>query len=116
MPPQIVCCSTRHIARIPSASRGRIGGIGPSGATADVGALASGAADDDAAGAPPPPPIAATALWHDADSFAELPFRHCSAAAPPGCTPEQFAMKSDRQAARMAAFCASLGGTGDAGL
>ncbi len=82
---------------------------------AGVGVLAPGAADDDAAGALPPPPIAATALWQDPDSFAELPCRHCSAAAPPGGTPEQLAMKSDRQAAPMAAFSASLGGrAGDA--
>ena len=118
MLPQIVCCSARHIARMPSASRGRIGGIGPSGATAGVGVLAPGAAEDGAADAEPapPPPIAATALRQDADSFAALLCRHCSAAEPPGCTPEQFAMKSDRQAARMAAFWASLGGDGDAAL
>src|SRR5271167_2443992 len=82
------------MARMPSASRGRIGGIGPSGATAGVGVLAAGAPDDAATGAPPPA-IAATALWQDADSLAELLSRHCRAAAPPGWTPPQLAMKSD---------------------
>ncbi len=56
------CCSARHIATIRSASRGSIGGIGPSGATVELGALAAGAppeADGAAAGAPP---MAATAL------------------------------------------------------
>jgi hypothetical protein len=28
---------------------------------------------------------------------------------PPGCTPEQFAMKSERQLARMALVCADVG-------
>src|SRR5215469_13382471 len=108
-PPHKLCCSGRHIAKMRSASRGSIGGIGPSGATAGVGVLAGGTpAEDDTAGVAAPPPIAATALWHAAESFAAWLLRHCSASAPPGWTPEQFAMKSERQAARMADFCASL--------
>jgi len=107
------CCSGRHIARMRSASRGSIGGIGPSGATAGVGPLAAGAPAEDAAadgeGEVAPPPTAATALWHAAVSLAAWLLRHCSASMPPGCTPEQFAMKSERQAARMADFCASVG-------
>src|SRR5262249_14695294 len=35
--------------------------------------------------------------------------KHLSAAGPPGCTPEQCAMKSDRHAARMALSCSLLG-------
>ena len=36
--------------------------------------------------------IAFTALWHDDDSLLMLRWRHCSASAPPGVTPEQFDM------------------------
>jgi hypothetical protein len=45
-----------------------------------------------------------TAVLHDPDSFARLRLRHSSASLPPGWTPEQFAMKSDRQEARIAAI------------
>jgi len=38
-----------------------------------------------------------------------LRWRHCSASAPPGVTPEQFAMKSERQFERIASRCASVG-------
>src|SRR5262249_58204967 len=51
----------------------------------------------------------ATAFRHGAESRVEFLCRHCSAAAPPGCTPEQCAMKSDRQAARMALSWWELG-------
>ena len=98
--------STPQICTIASASRGRSIGIGPIGATA--GAAAAAGAPDGAA-APPPPPMAATALRHAAESCASLRLRHCSASAPPGCTPEQRDMKSDRHAARTAAFCSAVG-------
>lgn len=93
-------------------------GFGVSGATAGAvlpaGADAVGA--EAAAGAPlgAPAPIAATALLHDGESLAELRCRHCSASAPPGCTPAQFDMKSERQDERMAAVCASVGLAGAA--
>jgi hypothetical protein len=103
--------STPQICTIASASRGRSIGIGPSGATA--GAAAAAGAPDGAA-APAPPPIAATALRHAAESCASLRLRHCNASAPPGCTPEQWDMKSERHAARMAAFCCAVGPAGAA--
>ncbi len=105
--------STPQICTIASASRGRSIGIGPMGATAGA-AAAAGAPDGAAAPAPPPPPIAATALRHAADSCASLRLRHCNASAPPGCTPEQCDMKSDRHDARMAAFCCAVGFAGAA--
>jgi hypothetical protein len=106
VPAHSVLASARQICRIASASRGRIIGIGPIGA-APGGAAAAGAP---ASGAVPPPPMAATALWHRRERLAALRCRHCNASLPPGCTPEQCAMKSDRHAARMAAFCCSVGG------
>ena len=83
-----------------------------------MGAPAAGAA---ASAAPlllpalPPPLMAATALWQADDNLAEWLCRHCKAAAPPGWTPEQLAMKSERQAARIADFCASVGCAGAVG-
>ena len=99
--------STPQICTIASASRGRSIGIGPIGATA--GAAVAAGAPDGAAAAPAPPPIAATALRHAAESCASLRLRHCKASAPPGCTPAQCDMKSDRHDARTAAFCCSVG-------
>ena len=104
--------STPQICTIASASRGRSIGIGPSGATA--GATVAGGAPDGAAAAPGPPPIAATALRHAAESCVSLRLRHCNASAPPGCTPEQWDMKSDRHDARTAAFCCAVGAAGAA--
>jgi hypothetical protein len=52
---------------------------------------------------------APTALAHGADNCAALRSRHCSASRPPGCTPEQCVMKSDRQACRIAAISSGLG-------
>jgi hypothetical protein len=52
---------------------------------------------------------ALTALRHAGDSFASLLTRHIKAALVPGSTPEQFAVKSARQAERMAARCSSVG-------
>jgi hypothetical protein len=60
----------------------------------------------------PFPPTAASVLRQPADSWAALLCRHCSAAAPPGCTPEQWEMKSERHAARMALFCWDVGVAG----
>jgi len=63
------------------------------------------------------------ALLHAADNCAALFWRHCSASRPPGCTPEQCDMKSERQACRIVVICSGLGccatdgyniGTGDA--
>jgi hypothetical protein len=48
--------------------------------------------------------IALTAVLHDPESLARLRLRHSSASLPPGVTPEQFAMKSERQEARIAAI------------
>jgi hypothetical protein len=53
--------------------------------------------------------IALTALRQGADNFGSLRTRHSSASLPPGCTPAQLAMKSDRQAARTASRCAWVG-------
>ena len=52
--------------------------------------------------------IALTADRQGVDNFASLPTRHFKAALVPGCTSEQFATKSERQAARMAARCSSV--------
>jgi hypothetical protein len=43
------------------------------------------------------------------DNFATLRSRQASASAPPGCTPEQFAMKSSPQALRIADRCSGVG-------
>ena len=48
--------------------------------------------------------IALTAVLHDPESLARLRLRHSSASLPPGVTPKQFAMKSERQEARIAAI------------
>src|SRR5262245_13261212 len=53
--------------------------------------------------------MAASAVWHGAETRAAFCCKHLSAAGPPGCTPEQCAMKSDRHAARMALSCSLLG-------
>ncbi len=53
--------------------------------------------------------MALTALLHPPDSLATLRLRHSKASAPPGVTPEQFAMKSDRQFERMALVCSGVG-------
>src|SRR3984957_14369806 len=50
-----------------------------------------------------------TAAWQDGESLASLRSRHSNASLPPGWTPEQLAMKSERQAARMASRWASVG-------
>jgi hypothetical protein len=53
--------------------------------------------------------IASTALRQGADSFDWLRKRHSRASLPPGCTLEQFDMKSERQEARTASRCAWVG-------
>jgi hypothetical protein len=53
--------------------------------------------------------IAATALRHAGESFAELRCRHRKASAPPGVTPEQSDMKSDRHDERIAFCCSAVG-------
>ncbi|HET6197229.1 MAG TPA: hypothetical protein VFE12_15820 [Acetobacteraceae bacterium] len=50
-----------------------------------------------------------TAVRHAGDSFASLLTRHIKAALVPGSTLEQFAVKSARQAERIAARCSSVG-------
>jgi hypothetical protein len=68
------------------------------------------------AGPPPSPPgggappaMAATARRHEVERCDEFSCRHCTASAPPGCTPWQRAMKSDRHAVRTALTCSGLG-------
>ena len=48
-----------------------------------------------------------TADWHAAETWETFFRRHCSASRPPGVTPEQRDMKSERQDERIA-FCCSL--------
>ena len=62
------------------------------------GGAAAGVADG-AAGAGM---TALTAVLQAPESLPMLRLRHSKASAPPGCTPEQFAMKSERQDARIA--------------
>jgi hypothetical protein len=81
-------------------------GIGASGATVGDVAFSDGIADG---AADAPPVMAATALLHGGESCAALRWRHCNAAAPPGCTPEQCDTKSERQAARIALVCRAVG-------
>ncbi|HWX85744.1 MAG TPA: hypothetical protein VNZ48_19260 [Xanthobacteraceae bacterium] len=50
-----------------------------------------------------------TAVRQEAESLASLRNRHSNASLPSGCTLEQLAMKSERQAARMASRWAWLG-------
>jgi hypothetical protein len=45
---------------------------------------------------------ALTAVLQAPESLPMLRLRHSKASAPPGCTPEQFVMKSERQDARIA--------------
>jgi hypothetical protein len=72
------------------------------GVTAADGAGAAGAAA--VAGGAGAGVMALTAVLQDPDRLARLRLRHSSASLPPGVTPEQFAMKSERQEARIAAI------------
>jgi hypothetical protein len=78
-------------------------GEGAEAAGAGGGAAAAGAA---AAGAGV---IALTAVWQAPDSLARLRLRQSKASLPPGVTPEQFAMKSERHEARIAPVCSGVG-------
>src|SRR5262249_56541135 len=53
--------------------------------------------------------MAESVVGDGAETRAAFCCKHLSAAGPPGCTPEQCAMKSDRHAARMALSCSLLG-------
>src|SRR5262245_41275657 len=103
-----------------AACRGAAGAGAVDGAAAGAGAAlglagaAAGAGGDAGAGAGVAAGagfgvIAATAPRHAADRFAECRCRHWKASTPPGETLMQFAMKSERQLLRIAAFCASVG-------
>ena len=83
--------------RISSARRGRIGGMGPSGATGDAAAVPAG-------GGARPSPIAITASRQGGDNAAALACRQRKAAESPGRTPGQCTPKSARQAVRTAAI------------
>ena len=96
-------CSAPQKERTSSALRGRIGGIGPSGA------IVGGGAAPAAGGGAPSSPMAITALRQGGDSAAALACRQRKAAEPPGFTPGQCTPKSDRHAARTAATCGDGG-------
>jgi hypothetical protein len=112
MPTHSERASASQTERIASARRGSIGGIGESGAT--VGVTAAG--DAAAAGAAGPPLTATTAVLQAGESDAALLCRHCNASAPPGCTPEQCDMKSERHADPMALVCDAVGLAGTAAV
>jgi hypothetical protein len=94
--------------------RGPVGGAAV-GAVDAVGAAAGGAAAAAGAGGGATAAgavlgaMALTAVWQGAESCAMCCFRQASASAPPRGTPEQFAMKSDRQDARIALIWSGLG-------
>lgn len=85
-----------------------VGGTEAAGAGGGMGAAAAAGAG---AGE-----IALTAAWQPPESFARLRLRHSKASLPPGCTPEQFAMKSERQEERMASRCVWVGCCAATGL
>jgi hypothetical protein len=95
------------------------GGAPSGGCASPPGGLAAGPPDS-LPGGGAAPAIAATARRHEVDKCDEFSCRHCTASTPPGCTPRQCAMKSDRHAVRTALTCsglgcASLGGEPDGG-
>lgn len=85
-----------------------VGGTEAAGAGGGMGAAAAAGAG---AGE-----IALTAAWQPPESFARLRLRHSKASLPSGCTPEQFAMKSERQEERMASRCVWVGCCAATGL
>jgi hypothetical protein len=101
------------------ACAGSVGGAGggPSAAggapAAGSGGLAAGAAAGTGAGSASSAagfgPTASSAVLHGADTLPALRLRHCSASLPPGCTPAQCDMKSERQDWRIAAICSGDG-------
>ncbi len=105
VPPHRPRASSMHSRKIANSSRGRSGRIAKLSAGAEGGAAAGGCAE--AAGAPGA--IAASAVRQRDETSALLRSRHCSASGPPGATPEQCEMKSERQAARMAPICWCVG-------
>lgn len=88
-----------------------VGGTEAAGAGGGMGAAAAAGAAGAGAGE-----IALTAAWQPPESFARLRLRHSKASLPPGCTPEQFAMKSERQEERMASRCVWVGCCAATGL
>ena len=102
--PHSVRCSAPQKERTSSALRGRIGGIGPSGASVRGGAVPA------VGGGASPSPMAITALRQGDDNAAALACRQRKAAKLPAFTPGQCTPKSERHAVRTAATC------GDGGL
>jgi hypothetical protein len=91
-----------------------VAGLAADGAAAAGGiCVCTGAGDGDAAaaggGAAGDGLIALTAALQDGDNLAVFLRKQLSASMPPGVTPEQFAMKSERQFERMALVCAAEG-------
>src|SRR3569832_2400675 len=88
----------------PAAAAGGGGAGGAGGASAALGAGSAGfAAAAAGAGAGM---VARTAVWQPPESLSTFCWRHFSAALPPGVTPEQCDMKSERQFERIALCCA----------
>jgi hypothetical protein len=83
-------------------------------AGAGAGSAGSGAGAGAGAGAAEAV-IALIACWHPADRFAMFFWRHWNASFPPLGTPMQFAMKSERQLALMAACWSAVGCCAKAG-
>jgi hypothetical protein len=96
-----------------------VGGVGAGGGVVEgvavwgVAGTGGGAGGVDAAGACGI--VAFTAVWQAADSFPTFFCKQASASRPPGVTPEQLAMKSERQDCRIA-FCWACVGWASAGL
>jgi hypothetical protein len=86
-------------------------GAGWGAAAAGSGVLAGGAAAGSGCAAAGAcfGPTASSADLHGSDTLAALRLRHCSASRPPGCTPAQCDMKSERQDWRIAAICSGVG-------
>jgi hypothetical protein len=93
---------------------GAAGSVGAAVAAGAGAGVAAGGAAGAAAGAAGGV-TALTAAWQPGDSCAMCSFRQRSASAPPGRTPEQFDMKSDRQLERIALICACVGCCASAG-
>ena len=101
--------SPPQIAKITTRLCGIMNGRTLSGATAGAGGIAAGGGGTAASGAfagcaavAGADVVAATAALQGGDSAAALRCRQCNASAPPGWTPLQSAMKSERQDWRMA--------------
>lgn len=92
------------VGGLPAAGAGGADAMGAAGAET-AGAGRAGAATTAGGGGE----IALTAAWQPPESLPRLRLRHSRASLPPGVTPEQFAMKSERQFARMALVCAGVG-------